>query len=243
MAKDKNSFILYTDLIGTVSKLPDDKAGQLFKIILGYVNDLNPQVDDILLQVAFEPVKQQLKRDLKKWEGEKVSRSEAGRVGGQRSGEARRSKTKQNEATLQFASKNEANEAVTVTVSVTDTVTERENTDFNKKNTQKKIADPLTEIETAACREFFSITLHREYQPERIVDMWKAFCIQHEETYHPNRNEAIKHFRNWIKTQPYDADKRITETGTRKTGGKSTGAEQLAGLLKDELTSFQHPGG
>lgn len=146
MAKDKNSFILYTDLIGTVSKLPDDKAGQLFKIILDYVNDLNPQVDDILLQVAFEPVKQQLKRDLKKWEGEKVSRSEAGRVGGQRSGEARRSKTKQNEATLQFASKNEANEAVTVTVNVTDTVTERENTgapaDLSNSNLFRKPVIP-----------------------------------------------------------------------------------------------------
>ena len=65
--KDKKSFILYTDLIHTVSKLPDENAGKLFKIILEYVNDLNPTVDDLIVDVVFEPIKQQLKRDLQKY--------------------------------------------------------------------------------------------------------------------------------------------------------------------------------
>ena len=34
MAKDKKGFILYADLIKVVSKLPDETAGKLFKIIL-----------------------------------------------------------------------------------------------------------------------------------------------------------------------------------------------------------------
>ena len=66
MAKDKKSFLLYVDLIHTISKLPDQKAGKLFKIILEYVNDLNPKVEDLMLDLVFEPIKQQLKRDLKK---------------------------------------------------------------------------------------------------------------------------------------------------------------------------------
>jgi hypothetical protein len=81
MAKDKNSFILYCDLINVVSKLPDDKAGQLFKHILAYVNDQNPETDDLLLSVVFEPIKSALKRDLNQWELSRNKRSESGKSG------------------------------------------------------------------------------------------------------------------------------------------------------------------
>jgi hypothetical protein len=64
----KNSFILYIDLIHTVKKLSNEKAGELFKIILEYVNDNDPIIDDNVLDIVFEPIKQLLKRDLKKWE-------------------------------------------------------------------------------------------------------------------------------------------------------------------------------
>jgi uncharacterized phage protein (TIGR02220 family) len=82
MAENKKSFILYCDLIHTIKKLPDDKAGLLFKHLLSYVNDENPETDDLLVEVAFEPIKRQLKRDLQKFEEVKVKRSEAGKLGG-----------------------------------------------------------------------------------------------------------------------------------------------------------------
>lgn len=128
MATDKRSFVLYCDLLATVEKLPDDKAGQLFKHVLAYVNDRNPETDDILLQIAFEPIKQQLKRDLLKWEDKREVRAETGRIGGIKSGEARRSKMKQNEANASNSKQNEANEAVSVNANVTvnDTVTVKE---------------------------------------------------------------------------------------------------------------------
>lgn len=81
MAADKSSFILYSDTVHTVKKLPDDVAGKLFKHILMYVNDENPESDDILVNVAFEPIKQHLKRNLKEWEITKNSRSDAGVLG------------------------------------------------------------------------------------------------------------------------------------------------------------------
>lgn len=122
MATDKKSFVLYCDLLATVSKLPDDKAGQLFKHVLAYVNDQNPETDDILLQIAFEPIKQQLKRDLAKWADEKEQRAEAGRMGGLKRAE-NYSKAKQNQAPLEYAKANssevkqsQANQAVNVTV-------------------------------------------------------------------------------------------------------------------------------
>ena len=79
MATDKKSFILYCDLIHTVNKLPDETAGKLLKHILSYVNDLNPETDDLLVEVAFEPIKQAMKRDLKKWETE-IDRKSQGAI-------------------------------------------------------------------------------------------------------------------------------------------------------------------
>jgi hypothetical protein len=81
MAKDKKSFILYCDAIHTVEKLSDTDAGQLLKHLLRYVNDQNPTTDNPLVEIAFEPIKQQLKRDLVKFEDVKVKRSEAGKAG------------------------------------------------------------------------------------------------------------------------------------------------------------------
>jgi len=123
MASGKKSFVLYCDLIYTIEKMPNDKAGELFKHILAYVNDLNPTTNDLIIELTFEPIKQQLKRDLEKWETEiKPKRTESGRLGGIKSGEARRSKTKQNEANASNSKQNEANEAVNVSVNVNDNV-------------------------------------------------------------------------------------------------------------------------
>ena len=68
MAKDKNSFLLYCDIIHTVDKLDNDQAGKLFKHILDYVNDKDPHTNDMITIIAFEPIKQMLKRDLKKYD-------------------------------------------------------------------------------------------------------------------------------------------------------------------------------
>ena len=75
MADNKKSFLLYTDIIHTVDKLTDEQAGNLFKHILKYVNDLNPVPDNIITELTFEPIKQQLKRDLKKYEELVIKRS------------------------------------------------------------------------------------------------------------------------------------------------------------------------
>ena len=62
--------------------LTNEQRGQLFKHILEYVNDRNPKpFDDVLLKVAFEPIKHQLKRDLNNWEGKIQAKSDSGRLG------------------------------------------------------------------------------------------------------------------------------------------------------------------
>jgi len=131
MAKDKKSIILYCDLISTVEKLTDTEAGLLFKHLFRYVNDLNPEPPDRITEITFEPIKLQLKRDLKKWEHKSEIRSEIGREGGLKSGEARRNKAKQNEA---IGSKTKQNEHVTVTVTDTVNDTDKDKTLFAYAN-------------------------------------------------------------------------------------------------------------
>jgi uncharacterized phage protein (TIGR02220 family) len=81
MAKDKKSFILYVDQKDLWNKLPDEIAGKLIKHIYSYVSDENPTSKDLIIEIAFEPIKQQLKRDLKLFEEKRVKRSEAGMAG------------------------------------------------------------------------------------------------------------------------------------------------------------------
>lgn len=83
MAGGKKGFVLYADMITMVEKLPNDKAGELFKFILDYVNDKNPETDDLLLQIAFDPIKNSLKRDLEKYET-RCARNKANGVKGGR---------------------------------------------------------------------------------------------------------------------------------------------------------------
>ena len=122
MAENKKSFVLYCDLIHTIDKLPDEVAGKLFKLILDYVNDKNPQVEDVLLSVAFEPIKRQLKRDLKDWERQKQKRSEAGKKGMQSRWNKNKSVTKDNNVITEDNGVINAITKITDTVTVTDTV-------------------------------------------------------------------------------------------------------------------------
>ena len=82
MAKNKKSFILYCDYIHTFSQLPDEFAGKLIKHIFEYVNDMNPVSDDWMINATFETIKQQLKRDLKKYEKIQERNKVNGALGG-----------------------------------------------------------------------------------------------------------------------------------------------------------------
>lgn len=121
MAKEKKGFLLYADIIHMVVKLPDDKAGQLFKLILAYVNDQNPSTDDLLLDLAFTPIQLQLKRDLKNWEDIKEKRRRAGKKGG----EATASKAEQdapNSSKLEQMIANDSKPRQSIAVNVNDNV-------------------------------------------------------------------------------------------------------------------------
>lgn len=119
--------------------LPDDIAGRLFKHIYAYVNDENPTSDELLINLVFEPIKLQLKRDLKDWESEKTQRSDAGKKG-MEARWAKHNEVKKSITTDNTVINPITNITDTVTVNVTDTVTVKENTIEHRK---LKFADSL----------------------------------------------------------------------------------------------------
>ena len=119
MAENKRSFILYADMINVVDQLNDKEAGQLIKLILKYVNDMNPKAPNRLIALTFEPIKAQLKRDLKKFEKIKEKRSDAGKMGGR---PKKQTKAKKANAFLEKQTKAKKADTVTDTVTVNDTV-------------------------------------------------------------------------------------------------------------------------
>lgn len=75
MADNKKSFILYADLKSVVEKLitkdredGTNNSGELFFHILEYVNDMHPEPKNFIVEMSFEPIKLQLKRDSRKYE-------------------------------------------------------------------------------------------------------------------------------------------------------------------------------
>ena len=75
MAEDKKGFVLYADQKDIFNDLTNEEAGILIKHIFLYVNDENPVLNDRLIDMAFKPIKQQLKRDLVKYESVKERNS------------------------------------------------------------------------------------------------------------------------------------------------------------------------
>lgn len=116
MAENKKSVLLYCDIIHTVDTLTNEEAGKLFKHYLRYINDLNPEAEDRLTSLLFEPIKQNLKRDLKKWESKSVKNKEIAIAGWE----------KRKNANASERIKPYANDADKVKVIVTDIVTDKD---------------------------------------------------------------------------------------------------------------------
>ena len=147
MAKGKKSFVLYTDQIGIFSKLTDEQAGLLIKHIYAYCNDEEPK-GDFVTELAFESIKQALKRDLRKFEDVKVKRSEAGKKSAEARKQQKATKSTSVKSVQQSSTKStvSVNDSVNVNVSVNEKVNDilkrkqsfrQSLTDFNKENPSK----------------------------------------------------------------------------------------------------------
>lgn len=127
MAAEKNSFIMYNEWEKHFALLENEEIGELMRAIFAYAKDKTIiEITSSSVKMAFSFISAQMDRDSSAWEGERQARSDAGKIGGLKSGERRSkrssaSKNNQNEANeamLNLLNQNEANEAVNVNVNV-----------------------------------------------------------------------------------------------------------------------------
>jgi len=208
MAANKKSFILYCDLIHTVSKLNDEQAGKLFKHILSYVNDEKPVTEDLITNIAFEPVKQALKRDLVKYEELREKNKENAR----KRWDSKKNEKIPNDATASDRMRMDAKNAdnVNVNVSVINNI--------NNESEIIAIYDTfLKEIENGG----HQIVLERikmQLKLESLKSLSNQFNthLLAENILHPSTQKFLAHFRNWLNSM--DAKGRLEEYKTIRKG-------------------------
>jgi len=190
MAENKKSFVLYTDTFGLIKQLPDDVAGRLLKHIYSYVNDENPITDELLLNIAFEPIKAQLKRDLVKWETQLKQRSEAGKKSAEQ-----RALTKSNERSISFNEiQRNSTDNVNVSVSVNDNVITTEIINFDDA------------VNICLFSEQWKEDIERLYKIDRnkihfALQEFKLHCGTTGDNKPRSLNQFKKHFTNWVRVK------------------------------------------
>ena len=194
MATDKKSVLLYCDIIHTIEKMDDTTAGEFFKHYLRYINDLDPKTDNLIVDIAFESVKQNLKRDLKKWELRAESSRNNGKLGG-RPKEPKKPNGLINNLT-------EPKEPVTVKVTVTDTV---------KDTVTVKVKDKVINKNTLDKRKLKfaeSLEIHLETFGKDLLNNFFHYWTEH--------NEDGKKMRfEYAKSQPFNLKTRLTSWQSR----------------------------
>jgi len=189
MAENKKSFILYADQSHIFSALTDEEAGKLVKHLFAYVNDEDPEMEDRLIKIAFEPIKQQLKRDLKHWESIKTKRSEAGKA----SAEVR--KQRQINPT---SVENVEHMATLSTVNDNENVNENANAYVNHNVNDNAHESCINDI---AFIELYAVQLKTtKDEIIRLIDFFNNHCKLTDKA-HANISEYKRHFNHWVRYQ------------------------------------------
>jgi hypothetical protein len=186
MAENKKSFVLYSDSQGLVNQLPDDVAGRLLKHIYAYVNDENPITDELLLNIAFEPIKMHLKRDLQRWETQIEQRRQAGI----KSAEVRkRNATSVNERSI--SSTDNVNDNVNVITTIQSDV---------------GVISFDDAVNICLFSEQWKEDIERMYKVDRdkvkfALNEFKTHCGTIGENKPKTLNQFKKHFTNWVRVK------------------------------------------
>jgi len=206
MEEDKISFVLYSDQRGQFDKLSDEQAGKLVKHMFSYVNLEYPE-GDFITELAFEPIKTQLKRDKKKWDKTKEGRSKAGKA----SAEAKKNKRQQastNSTNVKIVEQTPTNptvnDNVNVNVNVNDNVI-----DNSINNNKSGLILKNVEIEMLNSSEWIvSVCRNAKAQglklsPEQCKEYISRFCIEQQACGELDRpfRELKKHFIHWVITK------------------------------------------
>jgi len=198
MAENKKSFVAYCDWQETFEELSDEEAGKLVKHLFNYVNDKNPETSDKLTKMCFIPIKQSLKRDLKKYEKYVHKQSVNGKKGGRPKNPTLSQKTQP------FIEK--PKKADSVSVSVSDTIITIEEEIFKKASSKYKMyAEQLYKdkvfIEALSRNQIKDP--NKDVSKNTIHKYLKLF-LSHLDEYkhvHDNKKQFSANFSNWLRKQ------------------------------------------
>ena len=200
MAENKKSFVAYCDWQETFEELSDEEAGKLVKHLFNYVNDKNPETSDKLTKMCFIPIKQSLKRDLKKYEKYVHKQSVNGKRGGRPKNPTLSQKTQP------FIEKPKKADSVSVSVSDTIiTIEEKEDSFIKASSKYKMYAEQLFKDNV------FIEALSRNQIKDPNKDVCKntihkylKLFLSHLDEYkhvHDNKKQFSANFSNWLRKQ------------------------------------------
>jgi len=164
MAVNKKSFVAYCDWIESFEELSDEEAGRLVKHLFRYVNDLYPEDPDRLTKMCFIPIKQSLKRDLKKYE----NRAERSRENGKKGGRPKTQKTQQ-----VFSKPRKPD---SVSVSVSDSVNDNVSVTNKRKKVKKEKVELVYPFETDSFKKYFNVW--KQYKQDQHRFKFKSLATE-----------------------------------------------------------------
>jgi len=222
MAKDKKSFIAYSDWRDTFDQLPDEDAGKLIKHIFAYVNDENPESDSVLIKAVFAQIKNTLKRDLEKWDKQLEQRRKAGK----KSAEIRATKSNERSTSVKTRRRNSTDSVSvsvsdSVNVSVNDNVNKLKDIDSRKADFKKSLHPFLDQYDKDLLNAFYSYwTEHGEKDRKMRFEKQKSFGIS-------------RRLATWKKNESNFNNKKNNNGITRDEQNKQAREDLLKGLADD----------
>jgi len=171
---------MYADWTHSIKHLTDEQAGQVLKHLLAYVNDENPQTNDPIINITFEPIKQQLKRDLDKWDKIRAKRSDAGRKSAEKRAEQKAANSTSVESVKQTATNSTVtvNDNVNVNVTVNDNVIKK--TLLDRETDFKKSLQPfLQQYGSDMLNDFFMYWTEKKPKGRKMLyEMQRTFDVK-----------------------------------------------------------------
>lgn len=147
---NKKSFVLYTSYHSKIKKLSLVQKGELLDMIFSYAVGEPIETDDLIVDMAFSFIQEDMILNYQKWEIIKQKRSDAGKQGGRGNTKANALDKNQNKTNENKSNQDKANKAVDVICNMQyDNVNENEI--CNMKNVNDK-----THLSASACKKIIS---------------------------------------------------------------------------------------
>ena len=226
-------------------------AGKLFLTILQYVNDKNPVITDLTMELIFEPIKQKLKVDLKAWEETKIKKSDGGKKGM----EQRWHKETVTPDKIVITKDNIVKDTVTpITVTVTDTVSvtdtvnaivnETVTESLKEKKSQKKQKHSFRESVFFEKEKFSAAVLTFE-SPYRDcnVDFYYEACLNGSDANGYQYLDWMSALKNWIRKDIQNNKFRPNHLNTQNYGQNDTKESRMQGLKDLQRAARETHGG